>query len=346
MSETTVKIIGKPASGPSYDIEGETVKCGKNNEFTVFSSLSQGGAKETFKGTLAIGVAYQQDRAFSGATGATLTPQALKKACKLAAEATKKCIDGSTVSIAALNPDNSLHVANIADSPVMLFSIDQNNHVRGHYLINDPHTASPKIAVKPKLVDVAFRDDGSLDKRFYPISISHTLGDRAYGLDPTADVNSFNIDFPFEQAGKSGRVLLCVASDGICPPEMDGMVCSDDERWIDYYARTLENHLQHDKKASAETLAHVLMREAIACRKLQAEQDNIVIQMAEIPPVRHDTLFMAVCDGHRAADFAGTDFSGNCAQTAAETLHAALSRSKTSALTQATKLNAQQTRIG
>ncbi len=316
-------IFGKPVGPTSdmhrlYEIEGEERLCG---EYQISRRLCQGGARETFQGTSPQPIHYQQDRAVAGTSETQLTEHELRSACAQAACLAAECIDGSTVSIVALNATGDLYVANIADSPVMAFVVTKSGQVTGHYLIGDPHNAVTKIPIDPHRLPPEAGDYATLRRRFYDISISRAVGDRLYPLSSEADIRSYDSERFFAQAGADGHVFLCVASDGICPPMKDGKRTVDDGLWVTYYAERIASRLQRPGvSASSERLADWIMEEAVARWEGLPEPDNILLQVVEITPLRRETLFMAVCDGHRAANLEATDFTGHCAQQTAEHL--------------------------
>lgn len=322
---TSSSVIGSPASTTSYEIDYVDRTYG---EYEISFGLSQGGANDTFKGTRSSGIPYQQDRGFAAAIDRHLSEDDLRIACEAAAQAVAECLDGSTISVVALNVSGPVLVANVADSPVMAFVISAEGNVKGHYLIKDPHNARPKIPFDWQRVPAAYRDDKSLPYRFYDISVAHAVGDRLYPLSSQPDIQAYELEPLFEQAGAAGRVFLCAASDGICPPIKDGVAMLDDGEWVVHYASLIEHKLRnHDKPISSPQIVSWIMNEAIARRKSQDEQDNLLIQVTEIKPQRSQTLVLGICDGHRPADLEGSDFTGHCAQRAAEKLYECLTAS-------------------
>ncbi len=290
----------------------------------VASGLCQGNASESFGKTLSQPIEYQQDRMFAGVSEVDLSEQDLRDACLRTAGLTKECIDGSTASVAVLNSEGPLLVAQIGDSPVIAFAITQTGKVQGEFLIHETHNANPKIPIDPRQVPPELRDDASLSRlaqRFYNISICRALGDRLYSLSAEADIHSHSIESLWNKAGESGQVFLCVASDGICPPIKAGKPAGGDQNWVTHYAEIIQEELEKVKQAaSSEMIVKWIMDETIRQRKQQDEQDNIAIQVTEISARRNQTLVLGICDGHRAADYAGLDFSGRCAQLAADSL--------------------------
>ncbi|MDB5390518.1 MAG: hypothetical protein JWM11_6164 [Planctomycetaceae bacterium] len=313
-------IEGKPESEVSYRIDRKDQKCG---ESLISIRVCQGGAAETFKGTVPVAIPYQQDRAFSGITVGPLDEQNLRTACLTTAAHASDCIDGSTVSVAVLNESGTLSVANIADSPVMVFVVTGTGLVQGHYLIGDPHIAQPKIPIDWQRVPPEFRGDATLTKRFYDISISRAVGDKLYPLSSAAEICHYDVRRWLDEAGADGRVFLCVASDGICPPMKDATPVIDDGEWVQHYAKVIQKLQLIQEPVQPLTsidIADWVINEAVARRRAQYELDNIVLQVTEIKPNRSQTMFLGICDGHRAADYAGRDLSGTCAQLTAEKL--------------------------
>jgi hypothetical protein len=319
------EIFGGPSSESSLKIESQERTCG---DYQVSLRLTQGGAQENFKGTRPSYLYYQQDRAFVGTTDRRLEEADLKQAFQEASARTVNCIDGSTGSIFAINPTGLSYVANIADSPVMAFIVTAAGTVTGEYLIDDAHESPPgRLPIDQKKVPADYANDALLTKRFYNISVTRAFGDWIYSLGTDADIRAIDVQSFLQRAGDNGHVFLCVASDGICPPEKIGFGEMTDALWIAHYAELIQSSLKTGAiQATASSIATLITDEALVRRRAQAEQDNILVQVTELQPARQGTLYMAVCDGHRAADYAGTDFRGCCAQLAAETLLECLSK--------------------
>jgi len=312
-----------------YHIETQMQQYGDAGEFQIAACQTQGNACETrHKGSPDERVIYyQQDRTGAGVSNAHLTEGMLRRSYASAAEATKDCIDGSTATTVVITKDGMLHVANIADSPAMLFVVNAQDQVRAHYLINDEHDAIPKISIDPDRLANGWKDrSAEVQAIHYPISISRNLGGTPYGLPKDPDIRSFDLS----QIIKPGeRAFICVASDGIAPPDKLHRTCKE---WAEHYASLLQELICEKPGVSVMDMAKAITQEAVKYRRTPTtsgapgEQDNISLQLAEISPTRDHDHFMLVCDGHRAATLDGSDdMPGTCADIAAKTLTQALS---------------------
>lgn len=310
-----------------YRVDTRVQHYGGDGGMDVAFSQAQGNAKEVrHKGSAKERVIYyQQDSMSAGVSRGKISDITLKSAYQKTAEATMECIDGSTATTVAVTSDGLLHVANIADSPAMLFVVDAQRHVRAHYLIHDEHDAIPKIAIKPELIGGA--DIEQVSKVHYPISIARNFGGKPYGLPKTPDVHSFHLD-ALVKPGETA--FLCVASDGIAPPDKEHSKCKE---WMGHYAEMLEGMLKRNVPLNAQSISEAIAQEAIVHRRMKTadgqagEQDNISVMVAHIPPQRSRDYYMNMCDGHRAATLDGSDdMKGQCAQLSAKLLDTFLAK--------------------
>ena len=307
---------------------------------------------------------YQQDYGFAGLLPQPLSAKDLEGAARAAARAARHRLDGSTLSLAALNANGDLHVANIADSPIFAFVITADKKVTSHYLIRDAHdaAASPRAqngkipfaesraqGLISQADPLAWRQRQALHDAYYPISIARALGDWLYELPATPDINSYDFNQYLFAAGADGAVLLCTASDGICPPYY---VTNDyeqrprqDAAWGEYYAGLLQDALQKNGRLTAAEMGNIIAAAALAQRQRQTEKDNLLL-MATLFPGSCDTrnnvhhkrlplrrlsgrsLVHAICDGHRPAGLQPTleaaDMNGECAVQSIKQIDTAL----------------------
>lgn len=227
----------------------------------------------------------QEDRFFwsfpKAATGEEMA-QLLLRSFRRAAFACLAQDGGTTATVAALTPDNRLTIAHVGDSPVMLFSLDEQNKVCGRDLIrpHKPDDIEEQATIEAMGSFVARgRIQGFLET-------SRSFGDVHYvGRRPCPDLSVFDLRALVPLGAKA---FLCVAS--------DGLVQRKDVNCAAAYA-------QHVFAAGLRRAPHVFY--AMMSSALEHEpSDNLTAIVLEIPRASPRAIALGVCDGHDGAHMA------------------------------------------
>lgn len=282
--------------------------------FVMACALSQGNAVEFCWGQP---VPYQQDIGLISPLPRVMSPEQLEEIMHSIAGERDKDHDGSTLSILSIDGNNII-AGNLGDSPMIAFFIYESGKVKGQLLNGAPHElGDARIAVSENWIKSAYGpqqySQDMARAAYYPISISHAIGDCGYDqLSHEPAVRSYVVaDFLKDAA----QLLLVAASDGIMPPHRrDGneLIKMADRDWVEFYSELLAQALQKNPGLQIDDLVHCIGREAQLHRAASAEFDNLLMLGALIdrgvissllnPWHGHDgakSLVLAVADGHR-----------------------------------------------
>ena len=224
---------------------------------------------------------------------------------------------GSCATVAILTPDRTLTVANLGDSPAILYVM----HAKGDvipYRLNVLH--KPDVPEEKKYIESGggkVENGVGLDRA--PVSyiripngrlaVSRAFGDKAFGklVSKTPSISQIDID---EYVKPGDKAFLCVSCDGLFEK---GATPED-------YAKIIREHIYNPHSNIAE-----LMQDH-ASNNVKSN-DNITVILAEIPPPSKNkeknkekkSVAFGVFDGHLGIS-AGNPSGNNVANQVSSTI--------------------------
>lgn len=229
----------------------------------------------------------QQDSHFAAETedlSFTEASSILARTLKDAAKATQDVLtSGSTASIAIVTHDNQLLVAQVGDSPVLIYKKDgQTGEVTVTDITHDHSASNPKeierVERKGGKVEQHKNSDGSVTKHRVGgvMAIARAFGDNAVaGISHEPSLCSHDLNEYLTHTGD--KVWVVVASDGLT-----------EKADPDHYQTSFRTGL------SPNDIASRMAKEAMR----SGSRDNISVTVAKIKKGSHPSYVLAVMDGH------------------------------------------------